>query len=78
MKQFFIDILSDPITGGLSSKRLLSLISGLMLIVITVVFLIKPREWTDIQYIFTMGFWVFLSGSSQYLTLFAKKAEKLK
>lgn len=65
----------DQIVGsgtGKSSKRLISIIAVLILIEITQVFLFSSGTFNTTQFIFLTGFWMFVAGFAQYLTVWNK------
>jgi hypothetical protein len=55
-----------------SSKRLLSFLAVIILIQITQVWLFTQKAFDTTQLIFLTGFWIFVAGFAQYLTVFKK------
>jgi hypothetical protein len=73
MKQtlrYIISAISED--GTISSKRILSMVSAFVMIQITQVWLFTDRSFDTTQFIFLVGFWMFLGAGSQYLTLYKK------
>ena len=67
--------LNDIITEGTgkSSKRVISLLAVAILIQMTEVWLLGDKAFDTYQLIFIFGFWVFVAGYAQYLTIAGKK-----
>ena len=55
-----------------SSKRFMSIVALVIIVVVTIVWLFSEREFDTTQLMFIFGFWACVAGYAQYLTILKK------